>query len=186
MNNVTKQAIERIYAHADHSFYLEGCQKDLELFDNIESSLKVKNLDVSELTPQFIWPSKEWLIDFSEFAENDFRASFTSRLKISKLAPIFYIQHEFSVINKVPAKIEPSLDGYSGMPYIMLQYEFQEDISKTLEKNDYLRLKYSEIYEVIPELSFPQGVTIFGPQVTVEYALFHDLLDLCPDNDAVE
>ncbi len=43
-------------------------------------------------------------------------------------------------------------------------------------------MSYAEIIEVIPELKFPKEVTIFGSQVTVEYAIFHDLLGLCPNS----
>jgi hypothetical protein len=182
MNNIAKKAIEHYYIDAKHSYYLEKCHQNLDFAGGIESSLKDIDSNISEQSPQLIWPSKDWLIDYDEFTENSFNASFLTRLKISKLAPLFYVQHEFSVLNRVHPRIEPTLDGYSGMPYTMDQYNFQEKISKFLKEKDYIQLTYSEMYEVIPELSFPKNVTIFGSQVTVEYALFHDLLDLCPED----
>jgi hypothetical protein len=182
MNNTAKKAIEHYYINANYSYYLEKCNQNLDFIDGIESSLKDIDSNISEQSPQSIWPSKDWLIDYGEFSENSFNASFLTRLKISKLAPLFYVQHEFSVLNRVNSRIEPTLDGYSGMPYTMDQYNFQEKISKILEEKNYIKLTYSEMCEVITELSFSENVTIFGPQVTVEYALFHDLLDLCPED----
>jgi hypothetical protein len=183
VNELVKQAIEKIYRHADHVFYLEKCQKDLQ-FSEIENLNSIdNNLNISERNIQKVWPSKEWFFDFGEFIEDNFNASFNTVLKVSKVVPVFYIQHEFSVANRISKRIEPTLDGYSGMPYIMAQYDFHEKVSEILTKNNYVELKSSEIHEVLPNLNFPEGVTIFGPQVTVEYALFHDLLDLCPDDD---
>ncbi|CAI8708686.1 MULTISPECIES: hypothetical protein [Bacillus] len=54
-------------------------------------------------------------------------------------------------------------------------------INKTLKLGGYTDLSYAEINEVVEGVQFPEGVTLFGPQVTVEYALFHDVLDICPD-----
>jgi hypothetical protein len=185
MNEIVKEAVASVYNHTDRVHYLEKCQLDLNFIDT-----DIKNLFISDEKPiisdcsnQKIWPSKEWLFDFSEFVENGFKASFTTILKVSKIASLFYVQHEFSVLNKVVEKIEPTLDGYSGMPYIMAQYDLHENLSRILKEKNFVELRYSEIYEVLPNLRFPEDVTIFGPQVTVEYALFHDLLDLCPNDD---
>ena len=69
----------------------------------------------------------------------------------------------------------------SGEPYIKEQYDFYDRISKSLVSIGYSEISYAELTEVVYGVSFPEGVKIFGPQVTVEYALFHDLLELCPE-----
>jgi hypothetical protein len=185
MKDLVKKAVERIYDHRDYQFYLEKCQRKIDFFDVENLSLLDENVVVSEASNQEMWPSKEWSFNFGEFKKNDFEASFNTILKVSKIASVFYIQHEFSVINKVDFKIEPTLDGYSGMSYTMAQYNLHENLSKVFKDNDYIELSYSDIYEVLPNLNFPDGVSIFGSQVTVEYALFHDLLDLCPEDDVI-
>jgi len=75
----------------------------------------------------------------------------------------------------------PTLDGSSPRPLIMQQADLDNHIAAALEGAGFSRLSYAEFNEVVCSLSFPSNVTIFGPQVTVEYALFHDLLGLCAD-----
>ncbi|PHG25620.1 hypothetical protein COI43_28150, partial [Bacillus pseudomycoides] len=70
---------------------------------------------------------------------------------------------------------------YDVQPYTFQQLELNQMINKTLKLGGYTDLSYAEINEVVEGVQFPEGVTLFGPQVTVEYALFHDVLDICPD-----
>jgi hypothetical protein len=180
MKDLVKKAIQRIYGHRDYQFYLEKCQKNPYFFDIKISSLLTESIIVSEVINQKIWPSKEWEFNFGEFKKNEFEASFNTILKVSKLASAFYIQHEFSVSNKVDFKIEPTLDGYSGISYTMDQYNLHCSLSKIFRDNNYVELLCSDMYEVLPNLNFPDDVSMSGSQATVECALFHDLLDLCP------
>ncbi|PEJ30943.1 hypothetical protein [Bacillus pseudomycoides] len=74
-----------------------------------------------------------------------------------------------------------TLDGYDVQPYTFQQPELDQMINKTLRQVGYTDLSYAEINEVVEGVQFPEGVTLFGSQLTVEYALFHDVLDICPD-----
>ncbi|PGZ09121.1 hypothetical protein COE47_33070, partial [Bacillus thuringiensis] len=65
--------------------------------------------------------------------------------------------------------------------YTIQQLEFDLQVIQSLTSKNYTQLSYAEVNEVVMDLTFPEGVTIFGPQVTVEYAMFHDVLDLCPE-----
>ena len=183
MNNLVEQTIKRIYKNRDQEFYLMRCSHKLILPDNFYLLLRNSNLSIIDFNQERITPAKSWFIEFEQFNHGEFNASFTTKLLISKLAPLFYIQHEFEVENRIKKRIEPILDGYSGMPYIIAQYNFHEQISEVLRQGGYTELTYAEMYEVVCGLSFPEEVTIFGPQVTVEYALFHDLLDLCSKSE---
>ena len=98
---------------------------------------------------------------------------------ISKLAPVFFVQHEFSVENHIDDPVAPVLDGLSDQPYSKAQFELADRLSTILSQHGYRQLSDTMMREVICELTVPEGVTIFGPQVTVEYALFNDLLGLC-------
>jgi hypothetical protein len=77
----------------------------------------------------------------------------------------------------------PVLRGYSDMGFIKQQYDFHTQASEILTKHGYIELKTTQMDEVICDLSFPEGIVIFGPQVTVRYALFHDLLELCSEEE---
>ncbi|MGN4414279.1 hypothetical protein ACTFOF_20850 [Bacillus cereus group sp. MYBK87-2] len=96
------------------------------------------------------------------------------------MAPVFYLQHKFSV-DCPGASLMSTLDGYDAQPYTIQQMEFDQQVIQSLTSKNYIQLSYAEVNEVVMNLKFPEGVTIFGPQVTVEYAMFHDVLDLCPE-----
>ncbi|WP_257144542.1 hypothetical protein [Bacillus toyonensis] len=74
-----------------------------------------------------------------------------------------------------------TLDGYDTQAYTIQQLEFDSQVIQSLTSKNYTQLSYAEVNEVVMDLTFPEGVTILGPQVTVEYAMFHDVLDLCPE-----
>ncbi len=97
------------------------------------------------------------------------------------MAPVFYLQHEFSVDCPGDTSLMSTLDGYDTQPYTSQQLEFDQQVIQSLTSKNYTQLSYAEVNEVVMNLKFPEGVTIFGPQVTVEYAMFHDVLDLCPE-----
>lgn len=185
MNDLVGQTIELIYKNRNQELYLMKCTQELILPDNFYLLLKDPELSIIDSNQEKISPGKSWFVEFEQFNHGEFNASFTTKLLISKLAPLFYIQHEFEVKNKVEKRIEPILGGYSGMPYIIAQYDFHKQISEVLSKGGYTELTYAEMYEVVCGLSFPEEVTIYGSQVTVEYALFHDLLDLCSESEVV-
>nr|WP_156185478.1 hypothetical protein [Bacillus sp. LK2] len=74
-----------------------------------------------------------------------------------------------------------TLDGDNTQAYTIQQLEFEQQVIQSLTSKNYTGLSYAEVNEVVMDLKFPEGVTFFGPKVTVEYALFHDALDICPD-----
>jgi hypothetical protein len=185
MKDLVRENLERIYKNKDLEFYKSQCSKPIALPESFFVLLDQPELYTSkDALKTKIWPAKKWLVKFPKFNISEFESSFDTEILISKVAPLFYVEHAFQVKNKAPRKIEPSLTGSCSEGCIIPQYDFHSELSKILSDYGYLELDYADINEVIPELYFPEGVTIFGPQVTVEYALFHDLLDLCPDDDA--
>jgi hypothetical protein len=181
MKDQVKNSIKQFYPKVDSKLYLKKCQERLILPESIDPLIKQLDISINEFPEFHIWPSQGWIINYKEVLEDKFLAKFTTQLKISKIASFFYIQHEFSIKNEAPDKMDPELGGYGCTPYIIGQYDIEEELVSSLTQGGYTRLFEVDMDEVIPELSFPEGVTFFGPQVTVEYALFHDLLELCPD-----
>jgi hypothetical protein len=184
MNSSIKAVIDRIYFNEDKDFYQKQCAGGAELdqiFHDYFSDLEGSGLVIKDVSLGEVWPSKEWRIGFGESISGEFNASFETVLKISKIHPVFYTQHEFTVQNKCLEKVIPCLDGFSDEAYIMSQYNFQEQVDKRLENLGHEKLYYPDMTEVICNLSFPEDVSVFGTQVTLEYALFHDVLNnLCP------
>ncbi|QPD83355.1 hypothetical protein K3G18_03615 [Bacillus subtilis] len=62
----------------------------------------------------------------------------------------------------------------------MSQQKLDTKLNQILKEMGYNPLDYQEINEVICDLDI-KTAPLFGPQVTVELALFHDLLELCPE-----
>ncbi|NTU27358.1 hypothetical protein HPX95_14410 [Bacillus tequilensis] len=62
----------------------------------------------------------------------------------------------------------------------MSQQKLDTKLNQILKEMGYTALDYPEMNEVICDLDI-KPEPLFGPQVTVELALFHDLLELCPE-----
>ncbi|MBW4520181.1 MAG: hypothetical protein KME16_10840 [Scytolyngbya sp. HA4215-MV1] len=182
MNRVVKEIINRIYKENDCDFFLEKCSQILTLPKKLHTVIEDNGIKIVEYKKPDIYPSAKWKFHFKKVVKGEFEASFSSVLLISKLIKVFYLQHEFIVINKDEDRILPDLDGFSGQAYSKSQYNFDDEICKSLLELGFIRLTYAEISETVPDLFFPEEVTIFGSQVTVEYLVFEDILSPCPKN----
>lgn len=128
-----------------------------------------------------IWTSSKIMFEFKKYRKDEFEVAYRSTLLISRLVPIFYLQHEFQVENKDTDRMTPVLDGFGIQPYTGKQQELDDLIKNVFFARGYTTLSDRELHEAVPELAFIQPVSFFGSQVTVEHILFFDLLDLCPD-----
>jgi hypothetical protein len=181
MNHLAKEAIERIYANGDRQFYRTRSLEKISLPQEVHECVKNWRLTMVEFyTAKTCWPSKKWNFCFPKVQKGEFKAEFNTILLVSKLAPLFHVQHEFTVDNQSEERIRP-LDGFFEQSFIQPQFQLGETLTKAFNGSGYARLTYAEMNEVVCDLSFPPGVTIFGPQVTVQYALFHDLLGICTE-----
>lgn len=160
--------------------YLSLCKQEIILSDSLKSYLKTEKISYENTNEDEIWPSATFIFEFEPFEKNDFHISYSSKLMISKLAPVFYIQHEFELENIDPKRSTPTLDGFSTQTYAMHQQEFDTKVNHILKDMGYNALDYQEMNEVIGDLDI-KTEPLFGSQVTVELALFHDLLELCPE-----
>jgi hypothetical protein len=182
MKSLVRNTIDRIYFHHDHQYFLEKSQAEILLPHSFWEIVQNPEFTVTPIGDiQDFRPDVELIFEFNRDKIGEFQAVFTTRLKISKIAPLFHVYHEFGVKNKAIHKFSPTIDGYGEKPYVKRQLNLDDQISHLLTQAAYTRLNLAEMNEVVFGLSFPEGVTIFGSQVTVEYALFHDLLGICPD-----
>ena len=126
-------------------------------------------------------PSRYWRVDFQDYKNGELEISYDTEFQISKVAPLFYIQHEFSVDHKNKNRVDPSLDGFCGSAYTKEQFELDDKIRTILIKKGYHELSLFDMDEAVEGFKMPEGVTIFGHNVTVELLLFVDILNICPD-----
>ncbi|MFB9275603.1 hypothetical protein ACFQMJ_22235 [Cohnella cellulosilytica] len=182
MREVVVQTVKRYYEIGDKSSYVKNCESIWEMPTKILDFCKIRGVEVQQLlqNKNQVWPSAKWLftVPHSQWT-NEIEVIFSSNFMVSKLAPVYYIQHEFSLPNLERESLSPVLDGYGTQAYTFIQQDLEDMISAQLGNMGYEKISYAELHEVVCALEFPKGVSVFGPQVSVEYALFHDLLDHC-------
>lgn len=181
MDKLIADAINKFYnKESTQEEYLSLCKQEIILPDSLKTYLKTEKISYENTNEDEIWPSATFRFEFEPFVKNDFNISYSSKLMISKLAPIFYIQHEFELENIDPERTTPILDGFSTQTYSMSQQKLDTKLNQILKEMGYNALDYQEMNEVICDLDI-KTEPLFGPQITVELALFHDLLELCPE-----
>jgi hypothetical protein len=175
-----KSMIDKIILNKDISSYLERCNQKISLPKEVIEYIRIKNHKIIPFNKGELWTSGEWVFDLGLKTKGAFRVKYSSRLQISKLVDVFYLHHEFEVENVDDERMAPSLDGFIEMPYTLQQAELEDVIVSSLERMGYSRISLKEMYEVVCDLKFEED-NFFGPQVTVEYVLFNDYLNVCPD-----
>jgi len=177
VNCLAEDWIERIYRKNDYNIFKDNCREVPVYLDRL---IEVSNSICKEtlLYNMIDDPSIELRFYFEKFTEESLEIEYISLLKISKVSDLFVFQHEFSVENKDPERIAPSLDGYSGEAYNFAQYKVENVITDFLINHNMQKLQLSEMDEVITDIDIKEE-TIFGPQMTLENALFRDLYGIC-------
>lgn len=177
MIKIVKEVIDRVYIRKDYKYFKAKCHMSINVPQEFYSCLAEKSVSFQEVFEENS-PAKRWYVEFKDVKVGDFEAHYSSELRLSKILPVYYIEHSFEVKNLDPEKMTPILDGFDGQPYTKGQYAFEEGISKILAKVGYTRLYYNDMTEVILELSHKDNDSIFGRQFTVETALFRDIFEL--------
>lgn len=181
MKAVVQQIIDQYYLQKNVSDYLDKCRNKNCVPVEIKNYAKQHDITICDINEEEIWPSVTVDFTYPSYIRGELEVQYSSTLKISKLAPVFYVEHAFQVENKDPNRINPTLEGFDSQPYTKQQLKLESQVKNVFQERGFQQLSYSEMNEVISDLQFPEDVTLFGPQVTVEYALFFDLLELCPD-----
>lgn len=95
------------------------------------------------------FPSQRWYFEYEKYKSDKLEISYRSILRISKIIPVFYIQHEFEVESYDPDKIFPALDGFGLQPYTKTQYNLDETLKEHLKKEGYIEIGYIDLEEII-------------------------------------
>ncbi len=172
-----RRIIEKIYAKEENSFFIERCQRKLDFLDDLSKKTS-GYCRMIHLSNELDDPAVGLHFDIGEFSQGEFHVKYSSVLLISKVYDAFYLHHEFAVDNLDENRIEPILDGFDDQPYSKMQYMLDEAVTSFLQSENYIRLSYADMQEVIPNIDIPENC-IFGTQMTVENAIFRDLWNLC-------
>ncbi len=179
MLDIVAEAIDRFYTKKDYATFCTCCARPLSLPEELQQYFKLHGLKISGDVDDDFYPSLEWYIHLNGYKKGEFEITYRTIFKISKVAPLFYVQHEFSVRNKGNNIMSPELDGFNDQPYTKDQAALHNEISTAMSKRGYLELKEIDVDEAVKGFKMPDGVTIFGHTVTVELLLFVDVLNIC-------
>jgi hypothetical protein len=179
VKDIIADAVRFYYEEGNDEIYVQRCREALDVADVVGTTAAEFAEDVYVPNEDAFWPAHEVWPLFGTFTRGVFEAEFQSQVYISKLARLFHVSHAFSVKNCHEQRVAPTLDGYGNTGYVMRQFDMHETLRQRLTERDYAELDLADMDEIVPGLSFPGGVTIFGRQVSVRYALFHDLRGLC-------
>ena len=179
MKQLVADAIRFFYQDSHDVIYRERCQAPLDVTGVVDASVAEFGVEF-DIESGLFWPAYEMQVSFGPYHRGIFEAEFRTTISISKLAKLFHVFHSFTVENQHEERVLPELDGYGNTGFIKKQFNLHEMLRQRLAECGYTELDLADMDEVVPALSFPEGVTIFGRQVSVRYALFHDLRGLCP------
>ncbi|WP_438498529.1 hypothetical protein [Paenibacillus sp. IHBB 3054] len=178
MNNMIKEYIDKYLVEKKNiQEYLNKCRSEGLIPNKVLEFIKKNGFDYTQVNVGEVWPATEWLLDFGDIKEDDFEISYKCRLMVSKLVPLYYLQHEYETKNLDKNAVSPILDGFDTQPYTRVQAEFEDIVNSIYNPLGYMRLSYGELSYVICGLE--KNTDIFGSQVTIESIFFRDFLELC-------
>lgn len=169
MKEYIKQAINKIYKDKGDNSQVIECQKSIELPHALVRFIDEKRLFLAKRDEVL---ACTWSIQYDHFKQDGFRIFYKTQLSISKICPVFYIQHNFKVYTPDKNTINNELSGFEAWPLTKEQYLVEEKIKKELIEQGYEQIEYKEMIEVVMPF-----------QMTVENLLFKDLFDLCDGDE---
>lgn len=182
MEGLVLETINRIYHNKDYDFFKRKCEAELIITDDLVRLIEHEGFKVMVQDVE-VGSSIRFAIDYPEFEKGEMKVSYITMIDVSKIIPIFYVQHEFEVENIDENRMGPVLDGFGGQSYTIGQADIYDKIVTFLEKQGYSEVSYAEMDIAIPDIKMPEDAWLFGPQFTVRTCLFHDILDICERYD---
>lgn len=177
MEKLLNDLIKKIYINEDYEYFKNRCKESIEFNKEFNTKVEQYVRNVSEENIEG-FPSQRWYFKFDSYENGLFKVSYRTLLQISKISPIFYIQHEFEVENYDSNKMCPVLDGFGTEPYIKNQANLYEIIKEYLEKKGYTEIDYSQFNEIVLNVENDFTNMIDGEKYSVEDLIFNDMLDI--------
>ncbi len=174
MDKIIKETISKIYIEKDYEFYKSVYKKEISYLSylikvtkNFYKEFKVFNLDNSlEIRIHFI----------NYYRENNFSVQYVTKLQVSKICDIYYIQHEFNIDNLDPNRIELKLNGFDNQTYTIDQYELESKIIDILSSNNLKQIQFIDLKQII-NLNETENLLI-EKQITLEDLLFKNIYNI--------
>lgn len=180
MLDIINNAIDKFYKEKDHALLKELCTKQILLFKELIKYVNKHRFKIEETSCFQMFPSVEWTIHLNDYKNDELEISYKTVLKVSKIIPLYYAQHEFSIKNIDENGLVPYLTGINNITCTKEQFYLNEKIKAVLKKKGYISLDYRDMIEAVPGFKMPENlIQKYGPNVTVEHLLFMDIFDIC-------
>lgn len=172
------QYINQYYRHQDYATFKARSRETLLLDINIENFITSYNVRLVD-SPDQNFPSRTWRFTFNNDKKSEFKGSLSTTLKISKVAPLFYIQHEVSMRHRHKNRIAKFLTSESTIGRTEQECNLHDKIREILDAKGYKELDWLDMRIAVHRVKIPETVALPGPYVTIQDLLFDDVLNLC-------
>ncbi|WP_028531899.1 hypothetical protein [Paenibacillus sp. UNC217MF] len=168
------QLLEKLYRKRElDDWYKEVCKKELLLPEELFCLNEVEKINVSSR----YWPSIDVSMHVtSKIGEGNFLFNQIIQLRISKIIPVYDVNFCYKIKHQV---IAGTLDMW-GPPQTAALMDLDNCISEIMVLNGFLGL--SELYDLhdtVYEWSDLQEIDKVNRRLTLEDAVFVDILELC-------
>lgn len=177
MNPVIQSALATWLPEPDREAWLAACKRPVPGVDTIMEQAKALDVVHAQAYADRIAPSAQLVIDVQRWLDGAFIAEYTTKVSISRLAPVYTVEHGFSVQNRHPQALDPSLAGEDGYGFIAAQRALHEQTSEVLDALGMTELDAWTLDSPVVELLGSRWHTE-RCLPTVRMVLFEDFFDL--------
>lgn len=135
--------LPKVFSVNDDDLYRKLCIQSLNVDDSLEEILS-KWGQYTEMGSPNNYPCKTWHIAFPVIRTDSFYAELISTLSISKIQPIFFIEHSFCLKNFDEDRLTDVLKNWSSYDYHTAQginvIKFHMKIEQYLNQRGYIKL----------------------------------------------
>ncbi|MGX7149477.1 hypothetical protein [Enterococcus ureasiticus] len=174
LSNKIENIKQKYYIEKNLNDYKEKCGKVIELPKEIKQFCKENNIEIQPFSPENE-PSMTWYFKFSQYVEENFSVTYSTKFELSKLENICSLIHYAEIPNRDPERMDSKflVDAEDG--FCFSQVNLEEAIFSALKDLD--RLYLMDNFREVSDLVFSEDVTLFGPVVTYFDLAFRDMIE---------
>ena len=168
------EVLEKLYKKRElDEWYKETCKKEFVLPKELFSLNEIKNVKILNRN----WPAIDVSLELTSLTgEGGFLFEQNIQLRISKILPVYDINFRYNIKH---AALTSDIDTW-GPPQTGILMDLQEYINDLMKLNGFLEL--SELYDLhdtVYEWKDLQQIDAVNRRLTLEDAVFVDILELC-------
>lgn len=177
MKPEVRQAIDRLLPEPDRDDDLRACSRTPDGIPAIVARAKAADVVSVRAYTERRAPGVRVPIEVQRWLDGGFSAEYTMGVAISRLAPVYAIEHGFSVRNRHPEAIEPTLHGARDFGFIKAQEALRDAIEEILGGHGMTLLDTWDLDAPVPALLGSRWHTETCLP-TVRRVLFEDVFEL--------